>query len=147
LGLIDDVGTGSIGVDTAVFIRFIEAGPRFLPVVGPLFQQAASGKRELVTSAVTLLELLVVPYRAGNHALAERYEALLTRSRGIRLVELTRDHLRLAARLRAATGVRTPDALQLTAALGVGCASFVTNARRLPSIPGLRIIQLADYAA
>jgi hypothetical protein len=39
---------------------------------------------------LTLLEVLVVPYRAGNRLLAERYEALLTRSRGIRLVDICR---------------------------------------------------------
>jgi hypothetical protein len=33
----------------------------------------------LVTSKLPLLEVLVVPYRAGNRALANRYEALLTR--------------------------------------------------------------------
>jgi predicted nucleic acid-binding protein len=92
-----------------------------------------------------LLEVLVVPYRAGNQLLAERYEALLTRSRGIRLTELTRDLLRAAAQLRAVTGVKTPDALQLVAALGAGCTAFLTNDRRLPSVPGLSVIQLSSY--
>jgi uncharacterized protein len=86
--------------------------------------------------------VLVVPYRAGDRTLADRYEALLTRSRGIQLVDATRDQLRAAAQLRAATGVRTPDALQLVAALGAGCTAFVTNDRRRPAIPGLRIVQL-----
>src|SRR5438552_14279356 len=56
-----------------------------------------SGRRELVTSALTLLALLVVPYRSGDHLLAERYEALLTRSRGVHVAEISRDHLRAAA--------------------------------------------------
>ena len=45
-----------------------------------LFREADEGKRELMTSAPTLLEVLAVLYRAGNRLLAERYEALLTRS-------------------------------------------------------------------
>jgi predicted nucleic acid-binding protein len=145
MGLIADLGPGSTAVDTAVFIYFIEENPRFLPVIVPLFREADQEKRDLVTSALTLLEVLVVPYRAGNRPLAERYEALLTRSRGIRLVELTREQLRAAAQLRAATGVKTPDALQLVAALGTGCTTFVTNDRRLPPVPGLRVIQLSSY--
>lgn len=44
----------------------------------------------IVTSAVTLLEVLVVPYRAGNLALATRYEEILTRSRGVVLREIDR---------------------------------------------------------
>ena len=145
MGLIADLGSGAVAIDTAVFIYFIEEEPRFLPQILPLFAEADQGKRELVTSALTLLEVLVVPYRAGNRHLAERYEALLTRSQGIRMIELTRDQLRAAAQLRAATGAKTPDALHLVSALGAGCKTFVTNDRRLPTVPGLRVIQLSSY--
>jgi predicted nucleic acid-binding protein len=138
------LGGRAVGIDTAIVIYFIEEHPKFLPLVLPLFREADQGKRDLITSAVTLLEVLVVPYRAGNRALADRYEALLTRSRGIRLIDATLDQLRAAAQLRAATGVRIPDALQLVAALGSGCTAFVTNDRRLPAIPGLRIVQLEE---
>jgi uncharacterized protein len=134
-------------VDTAVFIYFIEAAPAWLPVITPLFRAADAGDRDLVTSAVTLLEVLVVPYRANNEVLGARYETLLTRSRGVRLIDLTREQLRQAALLRALTGVRTPDALQLMAARDAGCTAFVTNARRLPPVSGMRIVQLASYAA
>ena len=138
------LGGGAVGIDTAIVIYFIKEHPKFLPMILPLFREADQGKRDLVSSAITLLELLVVPYRAGDRALADRYEALLTRSRGIRLIDITREQLTAAAQLRAATGVRTPDALQLVAALGSGCSAFVTNDRRLPAIPGLRIVQLGD---
>lgn len=133
-------------MDTAVFIYFIEEHPRFLPHLLPLFIDADEGTRTLVTSALTLLEVLVVPYRAGDHVLADRYERLLTKSRGIRVIDLTPEQLRTAAQLRAVTGVKVPDALQLAAALSAGCKTFVTNDRRLPSIPGLRIIQLSSLA-
>lgn len=142
MGIIAEVGDGATGVDTSVFIYLIEEDPRFLSTVLPLFREADDGRRQLVTSALTLLEVLVVPYRAANRRLAERYEALLTRSRGIRMIDLTRDQLRAAAELRAIAGVRTPDALQMVAAIGAGCTSFVTNDRRIPSVPGLRIVQL-----
>jgi len=145
MGLIADLGAGDIGVDTAIFIYFIEEHPEFLPVILPLFQEADQDKRELITSAVTLLEVLVVPNRAGNRILAERYEALLTHSRGVRLVDLSRELLRAAAQLRAVTSVKTPDALQLVAAISAGCTAFVTNDRRLPPIPGLRVVELASY--
>ncbi|HUF74533.1 MAG TPA: PIN domain-containing protein [Gammaproteobacteria bacterium] len=147
MGLIEDVGRGPVGVDTALFIYFIEEEPRYLPVIEPLFKAADEGSRELVTSALTLLEVLVVPYRAGDLALAERYEALLTRSRGIRIIGLSMEQLRAAAQLRAVTGAKTPDALQLVAALLAGCATFLTNDRRIPSIPGTRILQLSDYVS
>jgi len=145
VGLIEDLGTGPVGVDTSVFIYLIEEEPRYLPVVEPLFAEADSGSRELVTSALTLLEVLVIPYRSGDHALAERYDKLLTHSRGVRVVDVSREQLRDAARLRARTNIKTPDALQLTAAVTSGCIAFVTNARRLPSVGSMRILQLKDY--
>jgi predicted nucleic acid-binding protein len=145
VGLRTELGAGNVALDTAIFIYFIEEHPRFIPEISPLFKEADAGRRTLITSALTLLEVLVVPYRAGNRLLAERYEALLTRSRGIRLVELSHDQLRAAAQLRAATSVKTPDALQLVAAISGGCRIFLTNDRRLPPVPGLRILELASY--
>jgi predicted nucleic acid-binding protein len=146
LALIDDLGAGPVGIDTAIIIYLIEENQLFSAVIAPLFEAADAGELELVVSALTLLEVLAVPYRAGNIALAERYEIVLTRSRGVRMIDLTRGHMRLAAQLRAASSVATPDALQLATCLASGCSAFVTNDRRLPSIPGLRIIQLRDYS-
>src|SRR5579863_8431216 len=145
MGLMADVGRGPVGADTAIFIYFIEEHPRFLPLVEPLFREVSAGRKELVTSAQTLLEVLVVPYRSGDHQLAVGYEALLTRSRGVRVADISRDHLRAAAQLRAATGAKTPDSLQVVAALAAGCTAFVTNDRSLPTVPGLRILQLSSY--
>lgn len=145
MGLMEEIGRGPVGLDTAVFIYFIEEHPRFLPLVEPVFAAIDAGPLEGVTSGLTLLETLVAPYRAGNRSLAERYEALLTRSRGIRLVELHRPLLRAAAQLRASVQVKTPDALQLAATLATNCVVYLTNDRDLPSVPGLRILQLRDY--
>ncbi|MCI0546258.1 MAG: PIN domain-containing protein [Candidatus Rokubacteria bacterium] len=146
MGLIADLGRGPVGLDTAVFIYFIEEHPRFLPVVAPVFSAIASARLPAVTSAVTLLETLVVPYRSGNVGLAARYEAVLTRSRGIGFIDLDRALIRTAAHLRALFPVRTPDALQLAAALSHGCRVYLTSDRALPRIPGLEILQVTDYA-
>ena len=97
MALIDDIGERPVGIDTAIFIYFIEEDARYISTIAPLFEAADAGEIEIVTSALTLLEVLVVPYRAGNIALAERYEAVLTRGRGIRMIDLSRDHLRSAA--------------------------------------------------
>jgi predicted nucleic acid-binding protein len=145
VGLMKALGGGRIAIDTAVFIYFIEEHPRFLPLISPLFAEVAAGAREIVTSAITLIEVLVVPYRAGNLPLADRYEALLTRSRGLHLVEIDRAQLRSAAQLRALHRLRTPDALQLAAALTRQCTILMTNDRKMPRLPNLRVLQLSDF--
>lgn len=145
MGLIADLEPGPVGVDTAPFIYLAEEHSLYQRDLVALFDLADEGKHELVTSALTVMEVLVAPYRAGRRDLAARYEEVLTTSRGIRVVDITRDHLRAAAQLRAATGVKTPDAIQLVTAIGAGCKTFVTNDRRLPAVRGLRVLQLSAY--
>ena len=145
MGFLDDLSEGPVAADTVTFIYLIEENPRFLPLVKPLFEEAARGARQIVTSALTLLEVLVVPYRYRNSVLAERYEAILARSRGIDLVDITRNQLRAAAQIRASCGIRTPDALQLAAAVTSGCKAFITNDRELPQIGTTRVLQLDTY--
>ena len=144
MGLIDDIGRGPVALDAVAFIYFIEEHPTYLPLLRPLFEEADRG-RPLITSTLTLLEVLIVPVRAGNTSLADHYDAVLTESQGIRMVDITLDQLRRAARLRAATRLKAADALHLTAAMTQGCRCFVTNDRRLPDLPGLRILQLSSY--
>lgn len=146
MDLVEDLTPGPVGLDTSIFIYFIEEDARFLSLVKPLFAAIDGGAFEAVTSGLTLMEVLVVPFRASNSALAERYQALLTRSRGLRLVELDRVVLRSAAQLRAALRIKPPDALQVAAALRAGCRSFLTNDRKIPTTPGLEILQLGDYS-
>jgi predicted nucleic acid-binding protein len=133
-----------VAIDTAIVIYLMERNDRYIDAVRPLFEAADRGEVRLVTSAITLLEVLVVPYRAGETLLAARYEQLLSRSGGLTLVDLSRPILRTAAHLRAMHGVRTPDAIQLAAGLTERCGCLLTNDRRLPHLPTLPVLQLAD---
>ena len=143
--LLDDLNSGPVGIDTAIFIYFIEEHPRYLPAVEALFQALENGVLQGVTSGITLLETLIHPLRNRNTELAREYEAILIQSRNLNLIELTIPLLRFAAYLRTDTGIRTPDALQIAAALTMKCPVFVTNDRRLPAIKGLQIVQLNDF--
>lgn len=134
-----------MAIDTAIVVYFAERNERYIDVIRPLFEAADRGEVRLVTSAITLLEVLVVPYRAGDAVLARRYEELLSWSRGVTLVDVRRPVLRAAAQLRAVHGVRTPDAIQLAAGLTERCGCFLTNDRRLPDLPTLPVLQLADH--
>jgi predicted nucleic acid-binding protein len=145
MGLIEEILPGPVALDTAIFIYFMEEDQRFLSLVKPVFQAIDDGELQAATSALTLLEVLVVPYRAGNLPLAERYESLLTRSRGLRLVELERPILKTSAQLRARINLRTPDSIQVAAALSARCPTFLTNDRKLPFVPGLKVLQLRNY--
>jgi predicted nucleic acid-binding protein len=147
MGLIDEIGAGPLALDTVAFIYFIEENTRFLPALESVFEAIDEGRLAAVTSSLTLLEVLVVPFRSGNAVLADRYEEALTRGRGLTLIGIDRGQLRAAAQLRSVfPRLRAPDAIQVSAALSAGCSSLLTNDRELPVIPGLRILQLKDYS-
>jgi predicted nucleic acid-binding protein len=147
VGLIQTIGRGPVALDSCCFIYFIEDHARFAPILEPLFRALEAGTTRGVTSALTLLEVLVVPYRVRNEDVAKSYEAILTRSKGLSIVDIDRVGLRSAAMLRARyPRLRTPDALQLVAALAGRCTALVTNDRSLPGLPGLHIHQLDAYA-
>lgn len=145
MGLLRDLGDGPVALDTSIFLYFIEEHPLYLPLVQPLFEAIDAGKLEAVTSSLTLLEVLVIPFRFSNAALIDRYETLLTKSQGLRLVDLDRDFLRAVAQVRASTRAKTPDAIQLAAAMAAGCPVFLTNDDRIPDLPSLRVLLLGAY--
>ena len=145
MGLLSDLRGGPVALDSSVFIYFIEEHPLYLPLVEPVFKAIDAGELEAATSCLTLLEVLVIPFRFANAVLIDRYETLLTRSQGLRIVDLDRDFLRSVAQVRASTRAKTPDAMQLAAAMEAACPVFLTNDDRIPGLPGLRVLVLEDY--
>jgi len=144
MGWLGDLDGEIVGLDTPPLIYFIEEHPRYLPVVSPFFQALDRGDFRAVTSTITLLEVLVHPLRTGQTSLCSRYRDILTRARNLSLVDVSVPIAERAAELRASTGLRTPDAVQVAAALTHGARFFLTNDGRLPTIAGLKVLVLDD---
>ena len=103
----------------------------------PLWQAARTKTIEVVSSDLVLMKALVGPLKSGNTILERAYEQALLGT-DMRLLPITRPILREAARLRATTKLRTPDALHAATAREAGCVLFVTNDagfRGLGSVP------------
>jgi predicted nucleic acid-binding protein len=106
----------TVGLDTAPLIYFIENHPLYFPLVEPFFAAVERDEIEVVTSTLTLAEVLVRPYRQGNEALAREYSDILLRARNVTTFPVSPEIAAEAARLRAKHGIRTPDAIQLATA-------------------------------
>lgn len=145
MGLIEDLGAGPVALDTCVFIYFMEEHGRYLKIVKPVFEAIDQGRFLAVTSSLTLLETLALPYRQGNIQLVQDYQSILTNSKGLEMVDLSHTVLHIAASLRARTNIRTPDSLQIASAIQCKCSVFLTNDLRLPDKIGLPVVQLRDY--
>ena len=76
--------------------------------------------------------------------LVRRYRRFLLRSRNFSLAPITAAIAEQAASLRARYGLRTPDALQISAALAAGCSAFLTNDARLQRVTELRVLVLDE---
>lgn len=138
---INDLQGKTVGLDTAPLIYFIEENPTYLEAVRLFFEAMDRGDFSVVTSAVTLLEVLVHPLRINNIELAAEYRDILLNSR-LMTLEVSNTIAEQAARLRATHNIRTPDAIQISAALNAGASHFFTNDVRLPAIPSIQIISL-----
>jgi predicted nucleic acid-binding protein len=131
-----------VGLDTAPLIYFIEKHPTYLPLLLPFFEALDRGDIQVVTSTLTLTEVLVHPYRDGNQTLAEQYFHALLNARNLRTVPLSAAIAAEAARIRAVYQLKTPDAIQLATAKEGGATAFLTNDAGLAGIPGLRLVVL-----
>ncbi len=131
-----------VGLDTAPLIYFIEKHPTYLPLLLPFFEALDRGDFQVVTSTLTLTEVLVHPYRDGNQTLAEQYFHMLLNARNLRMVPLSPAIAAEAARIRAAYQLKTPDAIQLATAKEGGATAFLTNDVGLAGIPELRLVVL-----
>jgi predicted nucleic acid-binding protein len=130
----------TVALDTAPLIYFIERHPAHAGKLKPFFAAAEQAEFRIVTSLVTLIEVLVHPLRSGREDLALEYRDILLRSPGLTALPLDDQIAEEAARLRALHGFKTPDAIQLATAKIAGAKWFLTNDGDLPRIPGVSLL-------
>jgi predicted nucleic acid-binding protein len=144
MGWIERLKGHTVALDTSPFIYFSEENPTYFKVVEPFFEAVGRSEITVVTSIVTLLEVLVYPNRNGNAELAKIYRDLLFKTKDLRTMPVDQDIAEEAARLRAFHNIRTPDSIQIATAI-IGKASFfLTNDKSLASLTNLKILVLDD---
>ncbi len=133
-----------LGLDTAPFVYFIEAHPKYDAIVVEIFQRIANGQLIGITSVITLVEVLVMPVRMSQSHLVQAYRDLLQKSANLEMVLIDVAIAEKVVELRARYNLRTPDALQIAAALQHGCDAFLTNDIDLKRVTELRVLVLDE---
>ena len=130
--------------DTNLFIYLFEDYDKFSEGVAELRQRMLARGDQLLTSTVTLGEILVKPSEAGNRDLCQRYEDALLRTAVVLPFEVKA--ARSYGNIRGDRSIRPPDAMQLACAASTGVDLFVTNDQRLSgkNIPGIQFIVSLD---
>jgi predicted nucleic acid-binding protein len=143
MGSLTVPSSGLVYLETNPVIYSVEINAIYWPLLEPLWQAAKAGTVEIVSSDLTLMETLVGPLKFGDTALALAYEQLFQQAQ-TRLLPITHSVLREAARLRATTQLKTPDALHLAPAQGASCVLFIINDGAFRSVASLLFVILDD---
>src|SRR3989304_10609225 len=126
----------TVAIDTNIFIYFFQKHPRFGPIVRELFRKFSLERTTVVTSAITLAELL-----ATNKApvlrshLQEEFLAISF----LVIVPVDNNIAITTADIRRKFQFSLADSIQLATALQARADVFVTSDRRLKSFKQLPI--------
>lgn len=114
-------------LDTSIFIYFLEQHPVYHESCDEVFGRLERGRIQAATSTLTLMEVLVQPYRLNKEELVLKYYSLFTTYPRLQWIELSREIADRAAELRADYRLKTPDAIHLASALSCGATGFLCN--------------------
>lgn len=134
-------------VDANCFIYLSERHSVFGPPARRLFKAAHDGFCTLVTSDLTLAEVLVLPIRLGDEAMQAQYVEAVSPRDALEVRGVTRAILIESARLRATTGSKLPDAIHVATAISAGCSAVVTEDRGIRAPAGLRLVRVSELGS
>lgn len=130
--------------DTNLFIYFLEGNDELAVATKRLRKSMLSRGDQLLTSALTLGEILVKPLERGDTARCREIEGAI--SRAALLLPFEGNAAWRYAAIRRDRSLRAPDAVQLACAATANVDLFVTNDRRLQGkrVDGIQFIVALD---
>jgi predicted nucleic acid-binding protein len=131
-----------IALDTSVFIYLLEANTRYIELTDPVFAWLERPEHAAVTSTITMTELLVPAYRSGGDERVNEFYALLATYPNLDWMPPSLEIADIAARIRAAHRLRTPDALQAATAVHARATGLITNDPVFERVEGLDALVL-----
>jgi predicted nucleic acid-binding protein len=115
--------------DTNLFIYLFEDYGELSKTVGELRSKMLARGDQLVTSTLTLAEILVKPTERRNLELCKSYEHAITTAAIV--IPFDVKAAKAYAELRSQRSLKAPDAIQLACAASSAVDLFVTNDERL----------------
>ena len=137
-----------IGLDTSIFIYFIEENPKYYNLLKDIFGRCYSGTKplKLVTSIITLIEVLTKPMKLGNTDLAKKYRDILLNSENVLVLPIENNIAEKSAELRAKYNfLRTPDAIQIATSICTDTKHFLSNDIKLKNVKEVKCLTLDEY--
>lgn len=131
-------------VETAPFIYYTEQRAGYVEKMRVVFTDVDRGRVHVITSVVTLAEILMKRLKENDPTLVRRYREMFYRTQHMTLVPISAGVAESAADLRARYNLRTPDALHVATALDAGCDAFLTNDTDITRVNEIAVLLLDD---
>lgn len=112
--------------DTNLFIYLLDGSGDLSHRTQQVLVRMSDRKDDLITSTLTLGEILAKPLMSARYEAVARYEKFF-RAPNVELVEFGREAARIYANLRGDKTIKPPDAIQLACAGAAGTNLFITN--------------------
>ena len=109
-----------------------------------IFKSIEAGRNTGLCSTLSLLEVLVQPYKQNNDELVNQFYALLTTYTNLQWIGLRTAIADTGARLRAKYNIKTSDAILLATALTAGATGFIGNDNKMKGIAELDVLILNE---
>jgi len=122
--------------DACIAIYLVEEHPVYAPIITDRLRDAVW---RIAYSPLVEMECLVLPIREQRMGLAKRFGGFFALNH--RLV-IDDEVFRIATKLRAHYGIKTPDALHLATATRYHCDELWTNDNRLSKITETNVINV-----
>jgi predicted nucleic acid-binding protein len=136
--------SGTIYLDANGFIYSVERIDPYRSMLDTLWLTVSAGQIKVVTSELTLLEVLIKPLKVGDASTATLFRTVLKHTPDVQMLPITQSVLEAAANLRATLGLKTPDALHAATALLNGSTLFVTNDSAFHRVKDLNVTVLRE---
>lgn len=144
MGILDAIQGTKVYLDTNIWIYALEGHPAFVQDLTQLFQSIDRGNLSVVSSELSLAEVLVKPFQNQDLAQQTTYKQLIINSQNLTVIPVNRQVLIEAAQLRASINIKLPDAIHAATALLTQCSTFLTNDQHFRSVPELSVILLSE---
>jgi len=130
--------------DSNLFIYLFENNPQYAQLVEDIYKRMLERCDQLLTSTLTLGEVLAKPTAMGDDSTCQEYERALS-STAV-LIPFDTNVARRYAVVRATTSIKGPDAVQLACASEAQVDLFITNDNHLKGrkIDGIQFIVALD---
>ena len=146
MGLRETLRGKRVYFDANIFIYLVEGSIEFAAKLQDIRQSIQNGECEIVTSELTLCEVLVVPFRNRDSTRAGQFRDLIEATGAFEIVPTSRQTYIRASLYRAVHGLKTPDAIHVATAVEAGCGAFLTNDKALKAPQQIEMLKMRDVS-